>query len=155
MDKDSLNTTECFATIPQDSEVDLHSPTFYEQFTGTMGLPIALLLLTYACKIFIHNNAKPSDFWKAAIEFPIGFMSIAISVYVTFRYLDTNSNIFLTEIIYFIFAVIICCFSRKAILNNTCVDKMGTRQIVLVVLNVVVEFSILLFVIYYLVSLLQ
>lgn len=155
MNKDSLNATECFVTIPQPSGVKLHSPTFYEQFIETMGFPIVLLLLTYIFKIFIHNSAKPSDFWKAAIEFPIDFMSIAISVYVTFRYLDANSNIFLTEIFYFIFAVIICCFSRKAILNNTCVDKMGIRQIVFVVLNVVLEFAILLFVIYYLVSLLQ
>lgn len=130
------------------------SPSFYNQFVDTMGVPIMLLLLTYACKMLIHNSAKWSDFWKAIIEFPIDFMSIAISVYVTYKYLSIGSNIFLTEFIYFIMAVIICCFSRKVILNNTHADKIGKRQAVNIIISVVVEFVILFFAVYYLISIL-
>ena len=130
------------------------SPSFYNQFVDTMGVPIMLLLLTYACKMLIHNNVSWSDFWKAVIEFPIDFMSIAISVYVTYKYLLVGSNIFLTEFIYFIMAVIICCFSRKVILNNVHADKIGKRQAVNIILSVIIEFVILFFVVYYLISIL-
>ena len=137
MDNNNImnDNAACVISVPADKETGVGISSFYNQFIDTMGLPIMLLVITYACKILIHNKAKGTDFWKAAIEFPIDFMSIAISVYVTFKYMSVGSNVFLTEVLYFVLAVIVCCFSRKAILNNTCVDKIGTRQMVIIILT--------------------
>ena len=123
------------------------------QIGEVLGLPIMLLIITYLSKILIHNSANWSDFWKALIEFPIDFMSIGISVYVTYRYLSVTGNVFTTEIMYFILAVIICCFCRQVILNNCRADEIKIRHTVYIVIGTTVEFTTFFVAIYCLLSL--
>ena len=123
------------------------------QIGEVLGLPIMLLAITYVLKMSIHNRANWSDFGKAVIEFPIDFMSIAISVYVTYRYLSVTGNVFTAEILYFILAVIICCFCRQVILNNCRADEIKIRHTIYIVIGTTVEFTIFIVAFYCLLSL--
>ena len=154
MNANSLQGAETVTTI---SVENAYEETIVPsgQIGEVFGLPIVLLTITYALKMLIHNRANWSDFWKAIIEFPIDFMSIAISVYVTYRYLSVTGNVFTTEILYFIVATIVCCFFRKFILDSCAVDKIKKRHVFYIVIGFVIEYTILFFVTYYLLFLLK
>lgn len=142
-------------TILSTENVNENTAASDGQIGEVIGLPIMLLIITYLFKILIHNHAKWSDLGKAIIEFPIDFMSIAISVYVTYRYLSVTGNVFTTEIMYFIVAVIFCCFCRKIILNSCSADEIKKRHFCYIVIAFAIEVTILIIAFYYLLSLFQ
>ena len=151
MNNESLQNNQ-MVTILSTENVNENTAVSNGQIGEGIGLPIMLLIITYLFKILIHNHAKWSDLGKAIIEFPIDFMSIAISVYVTYRYLSVTGNIFTTEIMYFIVAVIVCCFCRKVILNSCGVDEIKKRHFCYIVIGFTVEIVIVIFAFYYLLS---
>ena len=152
MNTDSLQNTQIVTTLST-GNVDESISVPNGQTGEVLGLPITLLFITYLSKMLIHNRVNWCDFWKTLIEFPIDFMSIAISVYVTYRYLSVTGNVFTTEVLYFILAVIICCFCRQVILNNCRADEIKIRHTVYIVIGATVEFTIFFVAFYCLLSL--
>lgn len=152
MNTDSLQNVKTVTTFSTENANE-STAVPYGQIGEVLGLPITLLVITYFSKVLIHNSAKWSDFGKAIIEFPIDFMSIAISVYVTYRYLSVTGNVFTAEILYFILAVIICCFCRQVILNNCRADEIKIRHTIYIVIGTTVEFTIFIVAFYCLLSL--
>ena len=154
MNTDSLQNTQIVTMLSAENISDsIVVPN--GQIGEVLGLPIMLLVITYGLKMLIHNRANWSDLGKAFIEFPIDFMSIAISVYVTYRYLSVTGNVFTVEILYFILATIVCCFFRKVILNSCGMDKIKKRYVFYIVMGFLIEYAILVLVIYCLLLLLK
>lgn len=86
-------------------------------------VPLALLLLTYMFKAWIHTIATWSSLGKLLLEVPIDICVVLITLLVTYNYIYSEINSFLFMIIMYILSMIVYCVMRRCILSIFSKDK--------------------------------